>query len=96
MAGDDSLTAALREVKEETGLDLKVKRGMLISSVRKADYFRDIWLFQQDFDMKSIVLQPGETTDKLEADKETILKLWQSGDLVPYDYLLELFAAASV
>lgn len=96
LTGEDSLTAAIREVKEETGLSLDETRGTLISSARMPDCFRDIWLFRQDFVLDKVILQPGETTDKMEADKNVILSLQQSGDLVPYDYLSELFAAAEV
>lgn len=93
LAGDDSLTAALREVKEETGLTLDAGRGTLIASMRQSDYFRDVWLFRQGFDLKDVVLQPGETTDKMYADKETILKMLREGEFVPYGYLQEIFSA---
>lgn len=96
LAGDDSLTAALREVREETGLILDKTRGACVMQMRKADYFRDVWLFRQDFDLKAVVLQPGETVDKMYAAKETIQTMWDRGDFVPYDYLPALFDAASV
>lgn len=96
LMGDDSLTAALREVKEETGLTLDPGRGMIVLQMRKSDYFRDVWLFRQDFHMKDVRLQPGETTDAMYADKRTIQEMWNRGDFVPYDYLQALFEAAGV
>lgn len=96
LAGDDSLTAALREVKEETGLTLDKCRGERIFQMRRADYFRDVWLFRQDFDLKDVVLQPGETTDKMYAGKELLRTMWENGDFVPCDYLPELFGAAGI
>lgn len=93
LAGEDSLTAALREVWEETGLILVPGKGQLIASSRQSDYFRDIWLFRQDFDLKDVILQPGETTDKMYASKETILKMRQSGEFIPNDYLQAFFDA---
>lgn len=96
LAGDDSLRAALREVKEETGLNLCQDRGERILQMRKSDYFRDVWLFRQEFDLKDAVLQPGETTDIMYADKEKILHMWHSGDFVPYDYLPELFESVGI
>lgn len=92
LAGDDSLTAALREVKEETGLTLNPERGKLLFTQRQEDYFRDIWLFHQDFDLKDVVLLPGETTDKMYASPETILNMQKKGEFVPYSYLEELFS----
>ena len=96
LAGDDSLTAALREVKEETGLILDPGRGERVFTIRKDDYFRDVWLFRQDFDLADVVLLPGETTDKMYADARMIRSMWSSGELVPYDYLEKLFAAAGL
>lgn len=96
LAGDDSLTAAIREVKEETGLDLDPGKGNCIFSTCQADYIRDVWLFRQNFDLKDVVLQHGETTDKMYADKETIMKLYHAGELVPYNYLQELFDFAGL
>lgn len=96
LAGDDSLTAALREVKEETGLMLEKSRGVLVFSERNKDYFRDVWLFRQNFDLADVVLQPGETTDKMYAGKDQILQMYRAGEFVPYNYLEEFFAAAGL
>lgn len=96
LAGDDSLAAALREVKEETGLALDPGYGKLVLSVRESDYFRDVWLFRQDFDLSDVVLQSGETCDKMYAKKEEVLQLYKSGRLVPYNYLEELVEKAGI
>ncbi len=96
LAGDDSLTAALREVKEKTGLTLDPDRGTRIATYRRADFFGDVWLFRQDFALSDVVLQPGETIDKAYMGKETIRQLFQRGEFVPYDYLEEVFAAADL
>lgn len=91
LAGDDSLTAALREVKEETGLSLDPCKGTLLFTQCLDDYFRDIWLFHQDFDLNDVILQPGETTDKMYASPDSILQMQKNGEFVPYSYLEELF-----
>ncbi len=96
LAGDDSLTAALREVQEEAGLVLDPGKGILVSSVRREDSFRDLWLFFQDFDLEDVVLRPGETMDKMSADTDAIVNMLRSGELVPYDYLDDLFQAAGM
>ena len=93
LAGDNSLSAALREVKEETGLTLDPVNGRCILSTKHDNYFRDVWLFRQNFDLDDVVLQCGETTDKMYADVKQILHMWETGVLVPYDCLEELFAA---
>lgn len=93
LAGDDSLTAALREVKEETGLSLDPSCGERILTKQKEDFFRDVWLFRQDFSQEDVILQPGETIDQRCACKMQILQMYRAGELVPYDYLAELFSA---
>jgi len=90
VAGDDSLTAALREVREETGLHLNPDCGQCLFSLKADNNFADIWLFKQDFDLNDVVLLEGETCDVMYADWEQITKLQNDGMLVPYSYLSRL------
>lgn len=94
LAGDDSLTAAIREVREETGLTLRPECGQCVFTHRGENYFGDHWLFRQDFDLNEIVLQEGETCDKMRADETTIRAMHREGRFVPYRYLDEIFTAA--
>lgn len=96
LAGDDSLTAALREVREETGIALEEASGERILSGKRMDFFRDVWLFRQDVDPESVILQPGETVDKRLASAEEIRELRKRDLFVPYDYLEELFAGIGI
>ena len=95
LAGDDSLTAATREVKEETGITLRPDCGQCIMSRKGDNFFGDYWLFRQDFDLSDIVLQEGETSDAMCADEETIRTLHREGKFVPIPprHLDEIFAA---
>ena len=90
VAGDDSLTAAMREVREETGLVLRPENGALMRSRRGNEDFCDTWLFRQEFDLDRIVLQPGETCGAMAATREEILPLHRRNELVPYDSLEDL------
>lgn len=94
LAGDDSLTAALREVKEETGLTLRPECGRCIHTHKGENYFGDYWLFRHDFDLDDVVLQEGETCDKMCADEETILTMHREGSFIPCRHLDKVFAAA--
>ncbi|MBQ2729456.1 MAG: NUDIX domain-containing protein [Clostridia bacterium] len=87
LSGDDSLTAALREVKEETNLTLAPENGSIIHSYRGHDYFCDIWLFSEDHDLSEVVLCPEETTDKMLADGDTIRKMIADGTFIDYSYI---------
>ena len=91
-AGDDSLTAAIREGKEEAGISLKPENGELMMELLFNHRFFDIWLFIQDFDIKDVVLQPGETVDAKLATMDEIRAMIQSGEFVPDDFIEELFA----
>lgn len=87
LAGDDSLTAALREVKEETGLSLDAAKGECIYSYMRSDGFVDVWLFQQDFDLSDVVLNEDETVDKMFATSEKIRELIDEGKFYSFSYI---------
>ena len=87
LAGDDSLTAAVREVREETGLNLDPERGEVVLTKLGTDYIADIWLFRQDFDLTDVVLLEGETCDAMYVSIDELLKLREDGLLVPFSYL---------
>ena len=91
LAGDDSLTAAIREAKEETGLTLNGANGEVMLYHGCADNFCDIWMFREDHDLSEVILQPGETVDAMYATREEIYRMYHSGELVPFDYLDRLF-----
>ena len=85
--GDDSLTAALREVKEETGLTLSPENGKIALSYRGHDYFCDVWLFNEDHDLSEVILCPEETTDKMMASREKIREMLAAKEFIPYSYV---------
>ncbi len=90
LAGDDSISAALREVKEETGLTADPALGKCVISFRRDDNFVDVWLFKQDFNLDDVILQEGETCDKMYASVEKVKELCDDGVFVPYSYLPQL------
>ena len=95
LAGDDSQTAALREVKEELGLNLDPAKGRLMYQHKLTNMFRDVWLFNHEADITEIVLQEGETCDARWATTEEILDMVKNNTFVPVmDYAEQLFKDA--
>ena len=92
LAGDDSLYAALREMREETGIELDPACGRVVATEQWSDSFCDIWLFRQNFDPSAVVLQEGETTAAMAASREQILQMEREGEFIPFrPALRELF-----
>lgn len=90
VAGDDSLTAALREVKEETGLTLDPAKGRIALPLSGKDWFGDVWVFRQEISMDDIRLQEGETCEARLVTREELLRLRESDLFIPCSYMDEL------
>lgn len=80
-AGDTSLDAALREVREELGIQLAPEAGRLLDRYIDIPYrtHMDIWLFEVDVPMESIVLQAEEVDDVRWATKAEIIAMVEGG-----------------
>lgn len=98
VSGEDSLTAAIREAEEELGIELKAENGHLFTSAvrqyRTFPDFLDVWVFNQDIDINTVVLQEGETCDARWATSEEILFMESNGEFIPltvFPYLEKLF-----
>lgn len=63
MAGETSLQAAVRELREETGLQA-VEKDLMQIRTRQTDFeWIDSYLLCQDASLSDLILQPGETVD---------------------------------
>lgn len=85
LAGEDSLSGALREVKEELGISLEARQGKLIYQTRRepSQDFYDVWLFHQDIDIEKITLQETEVIDVQWVSRDTLLTMYHSQKLHP-------------
>lgn len=80
VSGEDSITTAIREVKEELGLQLDKEDGKLIGSTLRyypnCPDILDVWLFEvHDIDVSKIKMQVEEVNDFMLANPEKIKKL---------------------
>ena len=86
-AGEESYEAVLREVREETGLDVSGCEG-----VSEGDnYFVDVYRFIKDFDESDIKIQTEEALDFKIATHEEIKKLADEGIFLHYDSIKQVF-----
>jgi 8-oxo-dGTP pyrophosphatase MutT (NUDIX family)/predicted N-acetyltransferase YhbS len=98
IAGDDSLTAALREVKEELGLELDPNKGTLFHRIkRRADndraWIQDAWVFEHDCSLAEVRFQESETCDVMWASAAKIKDMMAEGEFMSewfYPYFDEL------
>jgi 8-oxo-dGTP pyrophosphatase MutT (NUDIX family)/GNAT superfamily N-acetyltransferase len=85
IAGDDSLTAALRETKEELGLDLDPMKGVLFRRFAREGFFghtslMDVWVFRHDCEIEDIRYQESETSEAMWATADEIRRLIEGNE----------------
>ena len=82
IAGETSIQAALREVKEELGISLQEEKGIFLKRLifeTTNSWLADIWVFNDDINISDIVLQVEEVSDVKLATKDEIFDLIQEG-----------------
>ena len=99
VAGDDSLTTALKEVREELGIVLAPQNGRLLRqrlpcSTAGCHGLVDVWLFRHNADITSVLLAPEETANAMWASRDTIARMIADGTFTTWGLysLDELFA----
>lgn len=96
-AGEDSADAVLREIREETGLDVSGWEGGYLFSYKRENleegdnYFVDIYRFSSDFDEADIRLQEEETDGYMLASMDEIKALAAQGIFLHYDSMKKAF-----
>ena len=93
ISGEDSLTGALREVKEETGIELDPKDGKKIHRIVRPDsnIIFDIYLFRTNTDIKNTKLQENEVIAIKWVSKDELRELFRKGEMIdPLDYVLKM------
>jgi 8-oxo-dGTP pyrophosphatase MutT (NUDIX family) len=96
-AGESSKEAVLREVREETGLDVSGWEGGYVFSYKRENpgegdnYFVDIYRFIADFSESDIKLQKEETDGYMLATRDEIEELGNKGIFLHYDSIKRVF-----
>ena len=84
LAGEDSVTGAMRELREETGLAVEKEQLKPFFTRTGHDYFFDSYIVRLDAPGEeiSLTMQEGETVDFIWADYETQERMEKDGLLV--------------
>lgn len=97
VAGENSYEAVLREVKEESGLDVTGCPYKLSLTYRRDNpdegdnYFVDVYLFIKDFNEDEVKLQEEETCDFKLATFEEIKAIGEEGKFLHYNSIKKVF-----
>lgn len=91
VVGDSSMDAAIRETKEELGIELDMSKGRILFTVNAPNRFHDIWLVRQNVDIRDLRLQYEEVADAKWASEKEIKQMVRNGDFIAFDYLEKLF-----
>ena len=96
-AGEESEEAVLREVKEETGLDVSNAEGGFLFTYHRENpgegdnYFVDVYRYVMDVKESDIHLQEEETDGFRFATAEEIKELADKGIFLHYDSIKQAF-----
>ncbi len=99
MAGEESKEAVLREVKEETGLDVSNAEGGYQFTYHRENpgkgdnYFVDVYRFTLDFEESDVTPQVEETDGFMLATLDEIKAFAKEGIFLHYDSIRQVFEA---
>lgn len=97
-AGESSEEAVRREVKEETGLDVRNAEGGYAFTYKRVNpdegdnYFVDVYRFVMDIDEKDVSFQEAEIDGHMFATREQIESFAKEGKFLHYDSIKQLFS----
>lgn len=91
VAGEKPLEAAVRELKEETGLSARPDeleyRGEIVRRGNSGgNAIHIFYLYRGDFSVKDITLQQGETVDLRLCTPREVRQMYESGELLDFVY----------
>lgn len=81
LMGESSLEAAIREVREELGIDVRSEEATFIGETRR--FYKNcpdilhVWLFRSNVNIKDVKIQEEEVNDVMWASKDKILQLFK-------------------
>lgn len=84
VAGEDSFTAAARELKEELGIDSTRQNLKFLKRIKRRNSFVDIWVIKTNIPIYRLQLQKTEVSSAKWVSKETLIKMIKEGKFHDY------------
>lgn len=94
LMGENTYEGAIREVKEELGIDISNAQFAFVGSTTR--YFVncpdivDVYIFEFDIPIEEVVIQKEEVNDVKWATKEEILELYNDGKIETTKFILDV------
>ena len=82
LAGETTMQAAVREVKEEINITITVNELSLLHVYRQKNYFMDIYLVKKDIDVQNIVFNESETINAKWVSKDELQVMNENQEVV--------------
>ncbi len=84
VAGEDSFTAAKRELKEELGIDSDRNTLKFVQRIKRRNAFVDVWKINTNIPVSQLTLQKNEVSTAKWVDKATLLQMIKEGKFHDY------------
>lgn len=100
LQGETSIQSAVREIKEELGINIDESTGKLIGTTLRHYPHRpdilDVWLFESDVPIEQVKIQEDEVCDAMWASAEKIRQLYRENKFMANAFFEEILEQASM
>lgn len=86
VAGEDSYTAAARELYEELGIKSDLDSLMWLTRIKKRNSLLDVWVITSDIDEDSLTLQKSEVAEAKWVTRAELEKMIENGNFHNYGW----------
>ena len=88
---ESAIDCAIREIKEEIGIEFIQEEGKFLGTIQKKNYFRDVWKFKGDISKKDIYYNDGEVIDSKWVSLDEYVGLYNKGEVAPSgDFVIKM------
>ena len=93
ISGEDSYTAANRELYEELGIGSNRLSLKKLFRIKRRNSLLDVWFIESDVDIKNLKLQKTEVSEAKWVSQEELIQMIEDGDFHNYgnEYFSRVF-----